>query len=60
MLVHSFSSERKWFEDYKAFGAALDVSVEYGQFVDVGMKDGVRLLLGWLNSPIKEDSEVGD
>ena len=55
MLVHSFSSERKWFEDYEAFGTAMGVSVEYGQLVDVGIRSGRRLLLGWLTSPVKAD-----
>lgn len=58
MLVHSFSNERKWFEDYEAFGAALGVSVEYGQLVDAGIRSGRRLLIGWLTSPVKEDSGV--
>ncbi|NQW20043.1 MAG: hypothetical protein HQ477_04870 [Chloroflexi bacterium] len=52
MLVHSFSSEGMWFEDYEAFGAALGVSVESGQLVDAGIRSGRRLMLGWLTSPI--------
>ena len=58
MLVHSFSSERKWFEDFVAFGATMGVSVEAGRLVDVGMRLNRRLLLGWLTSPVKEDSEA--
>jgi len=58
MLVHSFSSERKWFEDYEAFGAAMGVSVAYGQLVDAGVRSGRRLLLGWLTSPVKVDEIV--
>ncbi|NQW21308.1 MAG: hypothetical protein HQ477_11415 [Chloroflexi bacterium] len=57
MLVHSFSSDKKWYEDYEAFGTALGVSVEYGQLVDVGVRSGRRLMLGWLTSPVKEESD---
>lgn len=55
MLVHSFSSERKWFEDYEVFGAAMGATTEYGQLVDVGLRSGTRLMLGWLTSPIEEN-----
>lgn len=48
--VHSFSNQRAGFEDYKTFGSALGVSVEYGKFVDAGPRFGRRLLLGWLSS----------
>ena len=60
MLVNSFSSEQEGFGDYVAFGKAMGVSVESGQLVDVGMRSGRRLLLGWLTSPIKEDSRTED
>ena len=52
MLVHSFSTEGNLFEDYESFGAAMGVSVERGQLVDVGIRSGRRLLLGWLSSPV--------
>jgi len=52
MLVHSFSTEENLFEDYESFGAAMGVSVERGQLVDVGIRSGRRLLLGWLSSPV--------
>lgn len=58
MLVHSFSPERKWFDDYVAFGHALGVSVEYGQITEVGMRAGCRLMIGWLTSPIKAEQEL--
>ena len=58
MLVHSFSTESKWFEDYEAFGTAMGVSVESGQLTNAGTRSGQRLLLGWLTSPVKEDSQA--
>lgn len=60
MLVHSFSPEPEGFGDYAAFGTGMGVSVESGQLMDVGMRSGRRLLLGWLTSPIKEDSRTED
>ena len=60
ILVHSFSPEREWFDDYAAFGKAMGVSIEPGQLVDVGMRSGRRLLLGWLTSPVMEGSRTED
>ena len=60
MLVHSFSPEPEGFGDYVAFGTAMGVSVESGQLVDVGMRSGRRLLLGWLTSPVREDSRAAE
>ena len=60
MLVHSFSPEREWFDDYAAFGKAMGVSIEPGQLVDVGMRSGRRLLLGWLTSPVMDGSRTED
>ena len=57
MLVHSFSPEQEGLGDYVAFGEAMDVSVETGRLVDVRMRSGRRLLLGWLTSPVREDSD---
>ena len=55
MLVHSFSSEKMWFDDYEAFGKALGASLESGGLIDVGIKSGRRLLLGWLTSSVKPE-----
>jgi hypothetical protein len=53
MLVNSFSTENMWFDDYVAFGGALGASVTDGKLVDLGLRSGRRLLLGWLASPVK-------
>lgn len=48
MLVHSFSQEHLWFEDYAAFVVALcGKTPAIGQLVDAGSKSGFRLFLGW-------------
>ena len=49
MLVVSSSPVPKWFDAYAEFGRAMCVTVESGQFVDVGMRHGSRLILGWIN-----------
>jgi len=56
MLVHSFSSDSAWLDDYKKFAEALGVTAESGEFVDAGMRSGRRLLLGWLTSSVPSDS----
>ena len=52
LLVHSFGTEKKLFEDYQSLGSAMGVSVESEHFVDAGIRSGRRLILGWLTSPM--------
>ena len=47
MIVHSFSPEKAWFEDYTAFVAALGGSSEPDRMTEVQVSDGFTLLLGW-------------
>ena len=47
MIVHSFSPERAWFEDYAAFVEALGGSPELDRMSEVRVAGGVTLLLGW-------------
>lgn len=48
MIVHSFSPERRWFEAFERFCAALGCgTVEPGQAVVLTVPDGKRLVLGW-------------
>lgn len=47
MIVHSFSTEQAWFEDYTAFVAALGGSPELDRMSEVDLSDGFTLLLGW-------------
>jgi excisionase family DNA binding protein len=56
MLVHSFSSDSEWLDDYIKFAKALGVTADSSEIVDAGMRSGKRLLLGWLTSPVGSDS----
>ncbi|MEZ6022894.1 MAG: hypothetical protein R3C16_05655 [Hyphomonadaceae bacterium] len=49
MIVHSFSAEKMWFDDFQSFAAALGVAVtpEAPAVATVG---GVPLLLGWASA----------
>lgn len=48
MLVHSFSSTRDWLDDYMAFARLFRVEAAVNRVVDVGVRDGVGLHLGWV------------
>jgi hypothetical protein len=47
MLVHSFSSDHAWFDDYAHFAHVLGAEAEVDSLVSAGERDGVRLYLGW-------------
>jgi hypothetical protein len=47
MIVHSFSPEKAWFEDYVAFAEALGVSPEPDRMVEIELPDCPNLLMGW-------------
>ena len=47
MLVHSFSQEHKWFEDYAAFASLYGKDVKPDSLVHVGNINGKELCLGW-------------
>ena len=47
MIVHSFSPEKEWFEDYTAFVTALGGSPKPERMSEVQVSDGLTLLLGW-------------
>lgn len=48
MLVHSFSQEHLWFEDFAAFASLFGVQVSVGGISSVGRRGGVSLHLGWV------------
>lgn len=48
MLVVFSKPNQKWLDACAEFGSVLGVSAEPGQFVEVGMRHGSRLLLGWV------------
>lgn len=48
MLVHSFSQEHKWFEDYAAFASLYGKNVTPNSIVHAGGINGKQLYLGWV------------
>ena len=48
MLVHSFSQEHKWFEDYAAFAGLYWIEAELNAIHYVGTVNGKDLYLGWV------------
>jgi len=48
MLVHSFSQEHKWFDDYAAFVRLFGQETEPNSLVYVGNKNNIALFLGWV------------
>lgn len=49
MLVHSFSAENRWFEDFVAFAALFELEVEIGQLVTTTAAKGLPLHLAWVH-----------
>jgi hypothetical protein len=47
MIVHSFSQEHRWFEDFAQFCAVLGIEVARGQPSVTKIPDGRDLILGW-------------
>jgi hypothetical protein len=47
MIVHSFSQESRWLEDYQAFVRLYGKEAGVGEMVHVSQVDGVDLYLGW-------------
>jgi hypothetical protein len=47
MIVHSFSPERKWFEDYALFVDLMGVKGTNGDLETIELPGGTRLHLGW-------------
>ena len=48
MLVHSFSQEHKWFEDYQAFIGLFGKSSEPNSVTYIGRKNGIALYTAWV------------
>lgn len=47
MLVHSFSRENRWFDDYQQFLALFEVTGKVGSLVFAKNINGVKLYFGW-------------
>ena len=48
MLVHSFSQEHKWFEDYAAFAGLYGVEAELNTLHHAGTVNGIELYFAWV------------
>ena len=48
MLVHSFSQEHKWFEDYGAFAKLYGIEAELNRVHYVGTFNGKELYFAWV------------
>jgi hypothetical protein len=50
MLVHSFSSTHRWFEEFAAFSSALEIPLhEPNRCSSAKECDGVSLRLAWVS-----------
>jgi hypothetical protein len=47
MLVHSFSPEDMWFEEYSKFAALFGIDAEKDMIYPALLFDGLVLYLGW-------------
>lgn len=47
MIVHSFSPQDRWYEDYQAFANLLGATPVKGKLAFVGPRGGIPLYLGW-------------
>ena len=56
MLVHSFSSEHPWFDDYSAFSRRLGAEPAVGAVVAAQAASGTQLHLGWVTGEIRQPS----
>ena len=48
MLVHSFSEEHRWFEDYQAFIGLFGKTAEPDSVTYIGRKHGIALYTSWV------------
>ena len=48
MLVHSFSQEHKWFDDYVAFAKLFNIDAKLNTIHHAGNRNGKELYLGWV------------
>lgn len=47
MLVHSFSPESRWRDDFEAFAAAVDGNRLTDDMYEIELNQGPRLIIGW-------------
>lgn len=63
MVVHSFSPNRSWFDDYAHFVGLLGATAESGTVSTARVLDEVTLHLGWVSDeplPLTDQSALGE
>jgi hypothetical protein len=55
MIVHSFSPDAAWFDDFVAFSELLGTTAEIGQLNRVSVKSNTPLYLGWAKGDLHSD-----
>lgn len=59
MLVHSFSSSHRWFDDFSAFSRMMGIPVDvHGRCSAVKECDGVNLRLAWVADKLRSQRSV--
>ena len=53
MLVHTFSPENRWFEDFAAFASFFGANAEIGRLATSTARNGLSLHLGWVHGEEK-------
>jgi len=48
MIVHSFSSEHKWFSDYQDFLCLFGMASKVNELVELPKSEGLRIFTGWV------------
>ena len=56
MVVQSFSSEHRWFEDYSRFVALFGMPAERNRIVTAQLHDEMELSFGWASAPIRTEA----
>lgn len=53
MIVHSFSSEQRWFDAFARFAALFGKNVEAGQPVRISVPGEIGLYIGWAHGDLR-------
>jgi hypothetical protein len=59
-LVQSFGRDEKGFRDYITFARQLGVDVRENAVVDAGVREGIRLYIGWLTCAFADAESRGE
>jgi hypothetical protein len=59
MVVHSFSPQNRWFEEFSRFCALFGLNPRIGEGAEVTLPDGMTLRLGWAKGDEKFLKELG-